>query len=109
MSDLIARAYAAIDRENADDPKTVELMVLIAPRALVYGERMTMMLETVQPHASDALKIACRAPALTPFDLPRRQLSHGQGRLPCLAQRAKSRPCSKAAKSSPALAPTSLD
>lgn len=71
MSDLIARAYAAIDRENADDPKTVEVDGVHRPAALVYGERMTMMLDTVQPHASDALKIACRAQHLRRFDLPR--------------------------------------
>jgi Domain of unknown function (DUF4202) len=71
MTDLIAQAYAAIDRENADDPKTIEVDGAVRPAALVYGERMTAMLETFKPDASGALKIACRAQHLRRFDLPR--------------------------------------
>jgi hypothetical protein len=71
MTDLVAKAHAAIDRENADDPKTVEVDGAARPAALVYGERMTAMLDTFKPDASDALKIACRAQHLRRFDLPR--------------------------------------
>jgi len=71
QSDLIVLAYTAIDRENADDPKTIDVDGVARPAALVYGERMTAMLASFKPDASDALKIACRAQHLRRFDLPR--------------------------------------
>lgn len=69
--DRLTAAFAAIDRENADDPSTTAVDGVERPAALVYGERMSAMLDVYEPGASEALRIACRAQHLRRFDLPR--------------------------------------
>lgn len=63
--------FAAIDAENADDPKTIEVDGVMRPFAQVYGERMSARLAVLAPAASDLLKIAARAQHIRRFDTPR--------------------------------------
>jgi len=53
----LASALDAIDRANAADPN----LIGDRPRALVQGERATLWLQRLDPHASDALVLAARA------------------------------------------------
>jgi hypothetical protein len=44
----IEQVYAAIDSANAADPQAVNVGGKLVPAALIYGERMTAMLEQFQ-------------------------------------------------------------
>lgn len=70
-ADRLAAIFAAIDAENADDPKSIEVGGALRPFALVYGERMSARLAKLAPQASDLLKIAARAQHIRRFDTPR--------------------------------------
>jgi len=63
--------FAAIDAENAEDPKRIEVGGAMRPYAQVYGEWMSARLEELAPDASEHLKIAARAQHVRRFDLPR--------------------------------------
>ncbi|MBI2389092.1 MAG: DUF4202 domain-containing protein [Deltaproteobacteria bacterium] len=77
--DKLARAYAAIDAINAEDPATELVDGAPQPKELVYGRRMTAVLERLEPSASDALRIAVRGQHLGRFRVPRS--GHPEGRV----------------------------
>ncbi|WP_407048773.1 DUF4202 domain-containing protein [Methyloraptor flagellatus] len=70
-ADRLARAYALIDKANADDPVRVMVDGVERPYAVRYGEEMTRRLAELVSDASDALRIACRAQHIRRFDVPR--------------------------------------
>ena len=70
-SDRLARAFAAIDRANADDQVRVMVDGVEVPAAVRYGAAMTRWLDRLVPEASEALRIACRAQHIRRFDMPR--------------------------------------
>lgn len=70
-SDRLARAVAAIDAANADDPTRIAVAGTERPYGVVYGERMSAWLERLVPEASEALRLAVRAQHVRRFDIPR--------------------------------------
>jgi hypothetical protein len=57
-----AKAYAAIDSENAEDP---------SGEALIYGQRMSAKLAEFAPSTSLALRIAVRSQHIRRWEIPR--------------------------------------
>jgi len=69
--DRLSIALAAIDAENAADPSRVTVEGAEQPAEVVYGRRMTAMLERIHPEASEALRIAVRAQHIRRWEVPR--------------------------------------
>lgn len=69
---------AAIDAENAQDPRRTEVDGESRPYESVYAERMTRHLGIIYPDASELLRIAARAQHIRRWDIPRD--SHPTGR-----------------------------
>ena len=71
------QANAAIDAANGEDPNTEMVDGVSVPSALVYGQRMSARLETLQPDASEALKLAARAQHIRRWAHPRSEFPEG--------------------------------
>lgn len=70
---------AAIDRENAQDPVTEpDGHGGEAPRALLYGRRMSETLEGFRPDAGELLRAAVRAQHIRRWDIPRSDYPEGR-------------------------------
>lgn len=65
----LAATLAAIDRENAADPRGQELE---------YGRRMSAQLAALEPAPSDALAIACRAQHIRRWAIGRTEYPEGR-------------------------------
>lgn len=74
----LARAYAAIDAANSSDPHLVEVDGQKVPAAVIYGQRMSAMLDKYQPDASDELKVAARGQHVERFTIPRETYPAGK-------------------------------
>lgn len=86
MSDpRLTDAYARIDALNAEDPDTETVDGIPRPKAVLYGERMTAVLGSLEPGASDALRIAVRGQHVARFRRPR--ASEPEGRVGYLTWR----------------------
>lgn len=68
MGDL-ETALALIDAANTEDPHD---------RELVYGQRMSAQLARLEPEASEALQIACRAQHIRRWEIPRSSYPAGR-------------------------------
>lgn len=77
-TDRLARALAAIDAANADDPSTIELRGEVRPKEQAHAELMTEWLGRLDPTADEAQLLAARAHHLRRWSLPRS--SHPEGR-----------------------------
>lgn len=62
---------AAIDAANARDPNLIDVGGEKRPVELVYGERMSAVLDRLYPDASDELRIAARAQHIQRWIVPR--------------------------------------
>ena len=62
-----ARAMALFDAANAEDPNQDEGQ----PKELLYGRRMSEMLDRFAPDASEAVKLAVRAQHIRRWKVPR--------------------------------------
>jgi hypothetical protein len=71
MTLRLANALAAIDAANAEDPSMAESAGAPRPAELVYGERMTAVLNELHPQASETLQLAVRAQHLRRWIVPR--------------------------------------
>lgn len=70
---------AAIDRENAQDPVTEpDGHGGEAPRALLYGRRMSETLAGFRPDAGELLRAAVRAQHIRRWDIPRSDYPEGR-------------------------------
>jgi hypothetical protein len=78
MSDPLARALAAIDAANAEDPSTLELDGRPVARELVYGQRMSAWLARLAPDASEPLQVAVRAQHLQRWKVARASYPEGR-------------------------------
>ena len=76
--DRLARAIAAIDAANADDPETIEVRGEVRPKEQAHAEMMTEWVRRLDPDAVDAQLIAARAHHLRRWSIPR--ASHPDGR-----------------------------
>ena len=67
----LTRALAEIDAANSADPTSVVLDGRSVPAELLYGQRMSAMLERLAPEASELLRIAVRAQHIRRWEVPR--------------------------------------
>lgn len=70
-STRLAKAIAAIDAANAEDPTQVVVAGEPRPAELVYGERMTAALHDLHPDAGESLQLATRAQHIRRWSVPR--------------------------------------
>ena len=71
MDSRIAAAFEQFDSENAGDPRTISVDGEERPYELVYGQRMSRMLDEFRPDASSSLRLAVRAQHLGRWRTPR--------------------------------------
>jgi hypothetical protein len=71
MMSKFTEAISLIDSANADDPNRESLAGQELPKELLYSQRMTAWLETLDPNASDALRISARGQHLCRWTIPR--------------------------------------
>lgn len=83
---LLAKALAAIDAANAEDPVQVDVDGVLRPKEVLHAERMSHWLEVLDPEASDAQRLAARAHHLRRWVSPR--ASYPDGRAAYLRWRA---------------------
>ena len=69
--DRLARALAAIDAANADDPVSIEVRGVQRPKEQAHAELVSEWLERLAPEASEALRLAGRAHHLRRWQIPR--------------------------------------
>jgi Domain of unknown function (DUF4202) len=74
MNGRLEAVLAAIDAANAADPARQDG----EPAALVYGRRMSEVLDDFAPGASDHLKIACRGQHIERWTRPRADWPEGR-------------------------------
>ena len=70
-ADRRERAFALIDRTNAEDPRSEIWNGQPHPKEWLYGRRMSAWLERLYPNASDALQLAVRAQHIRRWESPR--------------------------------------
>jgi len=78
ISPRLDAAYEAIDAANARDPRRIASEHGDAPAELVYGRRMTAWLETLEPMASETLRVAVRAQHIRRFEVGRDSYPDGR-------------------------------
>jgi len=78
MQDRLAQVLAAIDAANARDPVLAAIDGATAPRAMIYGQRMSAALASYQPDASESLQIAARAQHIERWIIPRESYPAGR-------------------------------
>lgn len=65
------RAIARFDAANAEDPHKESWQGTEHPKELLYGQRMSAMLERFMPDASEALRLAVRCQHIQRWKIPR--------------------------------------
>ena len=65
------QTIARFDALNAEDPSRELVDGRERPKALLYAERLTAMLERIAPDASEALRLAARCQHLQRWKIPR--------------------------------------
>jgi hypothetical protein len=73
-----ARAIAAIDAANADDPNSIEVRGAARPKELAHAELMTEWVQRLDPAADEAQLLAARAHHLRRWSLPRTDYPDGR-------------------------------
>jgi hypothetical protein len=76
--DRLARAVAAIDAANADDPATIEVDGVVRPKEQAHAEMMTEWVLRLDPEADDAQQLAARAHHLRRWAIPRGEYPDGR-------------------------------
>ncbi len=64
-------ALRLIDEANSEDPNTESFEGEDYPKELLYSMRMTRWLETIEPQASEALRLAVRSQHIRRWEIPR--------------------------------------
>ena len=64
-------ALRLIDEANSEDPNTESFEGEDYPKELLYSMRMTKWLETIEPQASEALRLAVRSQHIRRWEIPR--------------------------------------
>ena len=77
-SSRFARALAAIDAANADDPNRIELGGESHPKELLHAQRASHWVRRLAPDASELLLLAARAHHLRRWQLPRGDYPEGR-------------------------------
>ena len=68
-------ALRLIDEANSEDPNTEKFEGGNYPKELLYSMRMTKWLETIEPDASEALRLAVRSQHIRRWEIPRSSYS----------------------------------
>ena len=84
-AERFARAIAAIDAGNADDPNTITVRSRTGPKEIIHAELVTEWVERLRPDASEALLLAARGHHFRRWTVPRVGAGRSR-RLPPLAQ-----------------------
>ena len=71
-------AITAFDRENAEDPNTLDVGGVERPRELVDAERLSAWVERLAPDASEALRLAARCQHIRRWHIPRDSFPAGR-------------------------------
>jgi hypothetical protein len=71
-------AIAAFDRQNAEDPRTLEVDGAARPRELLEAERLSAWVEQLEPDASEALRLAARCQHIRRWQIPRDSFPAGR-------------------------------
>ncbi len=69
--ELLKKTFVAIDAANSKDPNKEIIDNKELPKELIYGQRMSEMLDMFKPNATDILKIAVRAQHICRWESPR--------------------------------------
>ncbi len=69
--DRLQTVFNKIDAANNADPNRIKIDGREIPAELVYGQRMSAMLDRVYPEGSEALRIAARAQHIRRWEVPR--------------------------------------
>ena len=64
-------AIEAFDRANAEDPHLVSVAGERRPRELVDAQRLSAWIDKLEPHASEALRLAARCQHIRRWQIPR--------------------------------------
>lgn len=64
-------ALRLIDEANSEDPNTESFEGEDYPKELLYSMRMTRWLETIEPQASEVLRLAVRSQHIRRWEIPR--------------------------------------
>lgn len=67
----LENAYNAFDKANAADPNKELVSGIATPKELIYGQRMTQVLDAFAPNADLTLKLAARAQHICRWEIPR--------------------------------------
>ena len=76
--DRLARALAAIDAANADDPNRLDVRGSSRPKELAHAELASEWVSRLAPDASEALVLAARAHHLRRWIIPRGDYPEGR-------------------------------
>jgi hypothetical protein len=76
--DRFDRAIAAIDAANADDPNTILVRGELRPKELAHAELVSAWVVSLQPDASEALRLSARAHHLRRWTVPRTSYPEGR-------------------------------
>ena len=77
-NERLGAVIAAIDKVNAEDPRTIDVDGKSRPYESVYAERMTETLSRIYPDASELLQIAARAQHIRRWAIPRDKYPEGR-------------------------------
>jgi len=70
-SNQIRKAIEAFDKANSQDPNIELVNGIEMPKELIYGQRMTFVLQKFNPNASIPLKLAARCQHICRWESPR--------------------------------------
>jgi len=77
-TDRFARAIAAIDAGNAEDPNVVTVRTRTGPKEILHAELVTEWVERLRPDASEALLLAARGHHFRRWTVPRASAPAGR-------------------------------
>jgi limonene-1,2-epoxide hydrolase len=77
-SDRFARAIAAIDAGNADDPNVITVRTRTGPKEIIHAELVTEWVERLRPDASEPLLLAARGHHFRRWTVPRASAPEGR-------------------------------
>lgn len=71
-------ALDAFERENSQDPHSLDVAGVSRPRELVDAERLSAWVERLAPNASEALQLAARCQHIRRWHIPRTSFPSGR-------------------------------
>lgn len=72
-TEQLQNAYAAFDKANSKDPNQEVINGIETPKELIYGQRMTQVLDFFAPNADISLKLAARCQHICRWEISRKE------------------------------------